>query len=712
MRFHSTLICVVVLILFSLKVFSQKETNNWYFGNYAGLDFNSGSPVVLTNSAMSAFEGCSTISDSSGNLLFYTDGMTVWNKNHEFMSNGNGLYGNSSSTQCLIVKQPETPSTYYIFTEDAQLGTWGFRYSILDMSLQNGLGEVTDKNVPIYDSSTEKICAIDKSSSETWIMSHEWNSNTFLAQLLDGNGLSSNGVQSNVGTVMDGNNDNVIGYMKFSPNGKRIAYSIDYDLKRVEVFDFDVNTGSISNALVLDSVFTGYGAYGIEFSPNSKILYAANEGLAGPYPSHVHQWNLAAGTNQDIINSKVVMDSLGNAGALQLASNGKIYLAQTNTSYLGVINFPDSAGTSCNFEDSVIDLSPAGANYGLPGFNASLFEHPDFLFFGFCYKDSTFFSVSDSGGVDSVLWNFDDPPSGIFNTSTSFDTYHIFTASGNYEVELIKYINGATDTFTSSVTIYDAPFLFFGNDTSICSNQTLLLNAGSNFSSYLWQDGSTDSIFTVTNAGQYYVRAIAATGCVASDSIIVNTLAVPVFSLGDDTAICQGSTLILDPNNPGPIFLWQDGSTNSTFTVSDGGLYWVKVTNQNGCSSADSIQINILPSPPVPSILFVNGTLISTIYLGNQWFLNGAPIAGADLNYYVPTENGTYQVMVIDSFGCYSLSDPYAVTTVGIEEEASDRALEIFPNPFHEFCTLKINSATSSVPLEIIIINSQGQLLR
>jgi hypothetical protein len=82
------------------------------------------------------------------------------------MNNGTGLYGNSSTTRYLIVKKPETPSTYFIYL-DAQLGTWGFRYSIVDMALQSGLGEVTDKNIPIIDESTEKLCAVSKSISET-----------------------------------------------------------------------------------------------------------------------------------------------------------------------------------------------------------------------------------------------------------------------------------------------------------------------------------------------------------------------------------------------------------------------------------------------------------------------------------------------------------------------------------------------------------------
>ncbi len=197
------IITFLALAVYSKSALSQKEVNIWYFGNYCGMDFNSGNPVVLSNSAMSAFEGTSTMSDENGNLLFYTNGVTVYNKLHQEMVNGEWLHGHSSTTQCLIVKQPGTAGIYYIFTQDAQAGDYGFQYSIVDMSLQNGLGEVTEKNVPVYAPSTEKICAINKSASEIWIMTHKWISNKFAASILDANGLNTTPVISEAGSVMN-----------------------------------------------------------------------------------------------------------------------------------------------------------------------------------------------------------------------------------------------------------------------------------------------------------------------------------------------------------------------------------------------------------------------------------------------------------------------------------------------------------------------------
>lgn len=100
---------LIISILISSIFYSsaQNEGNIWYFGASAGLDFNSGVPIALTDGQLNTGEGCSSIADNNGDLLFYTDGMTAYNKNHTIMPNGSGLLGNSSSTQSgIIVKKP------------------------------------------------------------------------------------------------------------------------------------------------------------------------------------------------------------------------------------------------------------------------------------------------------------------------------------------------------------------------------------------------------------------------------------------------------------------------------------------------------------------------------------------------------------------------------------------------------------------------------
>jgi hypothetical protein len=144
------LFCIFLLFIMpGGKLIAQKQSYNWYFGNHAGVSFSTGSPVALTNGATSNpanMEGTATISDTTGKLLFYTDGQTVWNKNHVTMTNGTGLMGSQSSTQsAVIVPHSRSQDTFFIFTvDDCQHNLAdGLRYSIVKMSLSGGLGAVT-----------------------------------------------------------------------------------------------------------------------------------------------------------------------------------------------------------------------------------------------------------------------------------------------------------------------------------------------------------------------------------------------------------------------------------------------------------------------------------------------------------------------------------------------------------------------------------------
>ena len=156
--------CLIIYFITSV-CFAQKESAIWYFGEYAGLDFNNVNvPVALTDGQLNTFEGCATISDGDGNLLFYTDGVTVYNKNHEVMQNGMGLLGHESSTQsAIIVPEIGNDNIYYLFTIDGYTGeSRGFHYSKIDMTLDSGLGGVLPdtKNIFLLSGTQEKITAV------------------------------------------------------------------------------------------------------------------------------------------------------------------------------------------------------------------------------------------------------------------------------------------------------------------------------------------------------------------------------------------------------------------------------------------------------------------------------------------------------------------------------------------------------------------------
>lgn len=437
--------CFVFVLLLHTWVFhAQKEANIWYFGYNAGLDFNSGSPVVIKDGQLVTEEGCATISNKDGQLLFYTDGSTVWNRNHNVMMNGTGLKGHYSSTNAaIIVPKPDFPDVYYIFTVDAEAGVNGLQFSEVDMSLDEGMGGVTSsKNNFLFAQITEQVTAIKNPSSNSyWVVSHKWTNNEFIAYEVTSSGVNTNPVISALGGTTMGN---FFGVMKISPNGRKIAISNIAD-GRLALCDFNPVTGQVSNYMNLQ-----IHAYGIEFSPNSKLLYVCDiaEGKT------LTQFNLESNNEAEIYNSRVIVSHAKdnqNFGALQLGPDGKIYIAKWALGHLDVINNPNRLGLNCNYQAEAVHLDGRISKLGLPPFIQSFFNRT-ISFENICFGSTTQFELSD---VDSAVWDFGDPNSGTYNASTDIEPTHIFSAPGTYQVSVTATIDIETVTATTTITILE-----------------------------------------------------------------------------------------------------------------------------------------------------------------------------------------------------------------------------------------------------------------
>ena len=338
---------------------SNNNTKNWYFGNQAAMVFESDGPVALTNSAMNQVEGVATMSDSNGNLLFYTDGITIYNRNHQIMSNGSGLLSNSSNTQAaFVVPFPGNPDQYFVITPNP------YYYSIVDMTLDNGNGAVipTAKNILLSNETSEKITGLLASNQrDIWLITYAFGQMRFNVYKITPSGINATPVVSQF-SIASG----YYGYMKISPDGTKIATAnFDYNF---HIYDFDAATGIVSNQKVIPYIFGGHGSYGIEFSPNSNLVYVADH--RGPH--QVVQFDIALGTPALIAASAAPLATNGQAlGALQLGPDNKIYLARESSTHLGVINQPNITGTGSDYVADGVHLAGKTSNLGLPGFVAS-----------------------------------------------------------------------------------------------------------------------------------------------------------------------------------------------------------------------------------------------------------------------------------------------------------------------------------------------------
>ncbi len=362
---------LLAAVLFCFTAFSQHRADKWFFGTLAGLDFTGGAPVAVAGQLVSS-AGTAIMSDTSGAVLFYTDGMTVIDKFNQVMPNGSGLMGGFATQGALIVPQPGSDSLYFVFTVDAAGGPAGFRYSIVDMSLRSDSGDVipSSTNILIRDTVTEKLTAVQQGSTGNyWIAVHAWGSDEFDVYELTSTGLSMTPVVSHAGiSHNDSQIQNTYGQMKFSTCGDRIATAGYQDT--VQVFEFDQVTGIVSNPLTIPMPAH---TYGVEFSDDGRKLYVSSYET----DSTLVQYDLTSWNSAAVIASRTVLSGTADIHALQIGPDEKIYVAKSFSQFLGVINAPQLAGVACNYMDSAIDLDPlfmgSVSGLALPDFVQSYF---------------------------------------------------------------------------------------------------------------------------------------------------------------------------------------------------------------------------------------------------------------------------------------------------------------------------------------------------
>lgn len=689
----------LLTLFFTQFIYAQKEANFWYFGNRAGLTFSSGSPVAITNANTNSvsIEGVASVSNSKGGLLFYTDGNYVFNKKHNTMTNGTGLQGNNSSSQsCVIVQQPVRGNRYYIFTTDEEWGSKGFCYSIVDTSLNGGNGQVITKNVSLLSKCAEKVSATAHSNKvDIWVASHSAGDNKFYVYKLSSLGIASQ-VVSAVGPTWDASNRGYSkGYLKFSPDGTKLVAAVSgfqnssgqyqNNLGRIEIYDFNNNTGEVSNPQIIDNtnipsgVGTISGVYGIEFSPNNRFVYASfyipssgpgNDGNDGIWQMDLYKKTAGAiGTTSTYITSSTGGNA---AGGMQLGMDGKIYIARYNATFISSIDKPNCQGSNCNYVSSSISLSSRTCQYGLPNFISSFSNKSEFDWAKnpseLCEKSNTKFYVNDSTGVDSAIWNFSDASTGTKNKAKGFIVTHKFSSSNSFRIFLKLYRRSSSsncdaDTVSKIITIFSNPKPNLGRDTGVCDGQEVVLSVNFNNATYFWKDSSIVPAYIANKKGWHWVD-VKVGGCTGRDSMYLDILN-PSISLGRDTAICDGDSIKLNAVN-GQKFMWSNGKTSSSIYVKDSGKVWVKTSNGN-CSSSDTIHIKkifILPDYVIdnPAQCYRNNLFKfseSTMYKGDTrkqsvWYFYDASTVNNIVAARSFPNPGTYTIKLISQskLGC------------------------------------------------------------
>ncbi|MBE0424144.1 MAG: T9SS type B sorting domain-containing protein [Lutibacter sp.] len=451
----------IFLLLSAFTVFSQGEANNWFFGKQGGLNFNGGTATVASGSQIDTNEGCASFSDVHGNLLFYTDGIKVWNKNHTVMPNGTNLLGNPSSSQsAIIVPHPGNSSLFYIFTvgandydNDGNLikTTDGLNCYKVDISLNGGLGAIVpgskvDLSIGQNAQWTEKVTSVKGAECNTfWIISLV--NNTFVSYKIDDTGLIDTPIISPVNFY----SNDPRGYLKVSPDGKKLASATQGNQGSLLLYSFDDTNGKVANdgQILISNIQQDGQSYGVEFSPRSSKLYCSTYNYT-TLINKLFQFDLE---NPNIGSSKFLVKSkFGFRGAVQLAPNGKIYATvppnyYNGTQFLDAVNLPDELGASCNYQENAMDLGSGRAMQGLPPFIASILL-PVEITDGIttqnlnnttakrCLGENYTLTPINISGYSTYKWTFNEIPVGNASSSSLTLNNLDFSHVGIYKLEI------------------------------------------------------------------------------------------------------------------------------------------------------------------------------------------------------------------------------------------------------------------------------------
>ncbi|WP_300663885.1 hypothetical protein, partial [Fluviicola sp.] len=569
MRFFIT--TFILNVFFLLHLSAQKEATNWILSPNSLLNFNPLPPTFNYTPALPfiTWESSASISDSNGNLLFYTDGDTVRGSNGSVLPNGDdvsfvqSVHLQSTTQGALFVKKPNSSNLYYLFSLGFYQDKYDqgvFSYSIVDKNLNGGVGSVVSRyNMLCLDTLAEKMTATKHCNGrDFWIVVVKCLATKlkdglpveylteFQSYLLTENGVQASPVKSVLKTRCGR-----FGQMKFNNKGDELAFArADY----LTLLDFDKSSGKIS--LKSERKLPLRNGYGVEYSPNDSLIYinqlqyhiASNTITSLNNPNYLAQ--LQRGLDNKIYSIRVTDGGGG-------FSNSTIVFPWTqynwadayfigipdNTYNLVAIENPNLIGNSCSYTPNylVTNIPTPSWSVALPNFPSFYFNHPisEFVYSGTCAGETFQFSLANSNLVpDSVHWIFHDTGYEVTSISSSY----IFPGSGDWQVTCIVYINGIATSSTQCVNVCGINNVSLPAKIDLCDIPTPFeLNALNTCSSvYLWSTGDTTASIKIENEGIYTLQT--------TNSCGVYDYTVEVFK-GDNCTVLAEIPNIITVNN-------------------------------------------------------------------------------------------------------------------------------------------------------------------
>lgn len=596
-------IILFLLLALSLSVKAQNQNKNWHFGIGLSINFNV-LPLTIVQSNVDVVESASAVSDDNGQLLFYTSGFKIWNKNGIEMPNATGLLGNgpfhlnysgSGHRSVHIIKHPGNPDQYFVFSGDAnEQPTRNLQYSLVDMTLDNGLGDVVpgQKNIQIMTNTSEHLSVFrGNDCSSYWLIARAvepLSSRPVYAFKVDQNGVNPTPVISTPPPYLGS-----AGYDElFLLNDLETAVGINFG--NVISIKFDGNTGQFSNFQNVPNYIQGVGEFNGAFalSLDKTKMY-----ITESYSSNVYQYDLNQIANPAAFLNSRTLAITGNGiydrfYSLRVGPDGHLYLLRKSST--GGISSKITRMTNANgpvgnttYDNNFLDyMHPWGSyNVGYYTLGVDVESHPPADTVINTAKD-TLLCFDESVVLQSSVPN----ASGYRWSDGSNQSSFTVATPGTYWVRSVYNCLVTIDTFIVRKTSFT---LQLPADTTICEGRSLNLDAyHPAIETYTWSTGAATASISVSQAGTYFVTA-GSGRCILSDTFELKTQKAVLELSQGDTTICNTDPIEITAKcNLSSTYAWSDGTQGPTITPSVTGTYSVTASNVCGDISR-SVHINV-----------------------------------------------------------------------------------------------------------------------
>ena len=650
---------------------------HWYYGQYIGLDFTSGVPVfnnaALVNQTVFAPEGAYSFSDNAGNLVFYTDGINLWDANHIQINNGpifsstpQDFFNNNQTNQqqeiisvygIMAVPFPGHPNMYFLFCSPAlNITPTQSRFVIVDLNGPNPNVSIAQTFTPNGIIMGEGLGIVPHCSGvDFWVVTHSRTGNqNFYSYLISEYGISASPVISANFTT----STTIACSIKFSSDNSKLAYAGGFQgIPNLDmgIYDFNNSTGVVTNEIFIDAP-NATQVHGCSFTSdvNNNFLYFLTAN-----PMGLWQYNIIANTTVQIVTPPNFASFY-----MQLAPDDNIYLSSTPFFNQNILHRISNPNTIPSYTNNILTFPPFVHTlaHSLPNLMDGVQPPSTSLTMNLVY-----ISCSDVELTVPACWNgydydinWGDGSPNQQSTNLPTNVTHTYVSTGTYTITLSLLPPGQTTLpvnpiqVTQVINILD-PNTPIAGDATPCLNTTLpqtytvpqLLNA-----SYLWTTSANGSIlgpnnshqvnvdWTAIGAGNISVTIISG-ACTLNLSLTINVLANPVASITNGNPCSMPAQLTASPINL-VNYVWNGpvSGTGNPFTATSNGTYIVTVTDVNGCEDFASITVAPMPvqtfvNPLASTILAFYPLSVNNTIINATFGIDGVLTMDADLTFQV-----------------------------------------------------------------------------